>query len=73
MPEGNTIHRLARRHNRDFAGRRVAVSSPQGRFSREAKLLDGRKFRRAEAFGKHLASEFERWNAVREAAGILQQ
>jgi tripartite-type tricarboxylate transporter receptor subunit TctC len=26
-----------------------------------------------EAFGKHLASEFERWNAVREAAGILQQ
>ena len=26
-----------------------------------------------EAFGKHLASELARWNAVREAAGIAQQ
>ncbi len=59
MPEGNTIHRLARIHERDFAGRRIAVSSPQGRFGREAKLLDGRKFRRAEAFGKHL---FHHWS-----------
>jgi endonuclease VIII len=58
MPEGNTIHRLARLHNRDFGGRRVTVASPQGRFSREAKRLDGRKFRRAEAFGKHL---FHHW------------
>jgi tripartite-type tricarboxylate transporter receptor subunit TctC len=27
----------------------------------------------AEAFGQHMAREFERWNAVREAAGIPQQ
>ncbi len=59
MPEGNTIHRLARHHNRDFAGRRVAVSSPQGRFAREAKTLSGRQFRRAEAYGKHL---FHHWS-----------
>lgn len=59
MPEGNTIHRLARLHNRDFGGRRPAVASPQGRFSREAKRLDGRQFRRAEAFGKHL---FHHWS-----------
>jgi len=26
-----------------------------------------------EAFGKHMASEYARWNAVREAAGIAQQ
>jgi tripartite-type tricarboxylate transporter receptor subunit TctC len=26
-----------------------------------------------EAFGKHMASEYARWNAVREAAGIPQQ
>jgi tripartite-type tricarboxylate transporter receptor subunit TctC len=26
-----------------------------------------------EAFGKFMAAEFERWNAVREAAGIVQQ
>lgn len=59
MPEGNTIHRLARVHNRDFAGRKVAASSPQGRFAREAKRLDGRRFRRAEAYGKHL---FHHWS-----------
>jgi tripartite-type tricarboxylate transporter receptor subunit TctC len=27
----------------------------------------------AEAFGRHMAAEFARWNAVREAAGIPQQ
>src|SRR5262249_55411158 len=27
----------------------------------------------AEAFGQHMAREFARWNAVREAAGIPQQ
>jgi len=26
-----------------------------------------------EAFGEHMAREFKRWNAVREAAGIAQQ
>ncbi len=59
MPEGNTIHRLARIHTRDFAGRRVAVSSPQGRFAKEAKRLDGRRFVRADAYGKHL---FHHWS-----------
>lgn len=59
MPEGNTIHRLARMHTRDFAGRKVAVSSPQGRFAKEAERLDGRRFRTAEAYGKHL---FHHWS-----------
>lgn len=59
MPEGNTIHRLARIHTRDFGGRRVRASSPQGRFAREAAKLDGRRFLRAEAHGKHL---FHRWS-----------
>ncbi len=59
MPEGNTIHRLARIHTRDLAGRRIRVSSPQGRFAREAKRLDGRRFLRADAYGKHL---FHHWS-----------
>ena len=59
MPEGNTIHRLARMHTRDLAGRRIAVSSPQGRFAKEAKRLDGRRFLRADAYGKHL---FHHWS-----------
>ncbi|GGS42220.1 Fpg/Nei family DNA glycosylase [Actinokineospora fastidiosa] len=52
MPEGHTLHRLARIHTKWFAGGPVAVSSPQGRFS--ASLVDGRVLRKAEAHGKHL-------------------
>ncbi len=54
MPEGNTIHRLAREHARDFAGHLVRVSSPQVRFAKEARRLDGRRFRGTDAHGKHL-------------------
>jgi endonuclease VIII len=58
VPEGNTIHRLARAHNRDLAGRRIAVSAAQKRFAREARALDGRVFEGAQAHGKHL---FHHW------------
>ena len=54
MPEGHTLHRLARRHQRQYAKREVAVSSPQGRFASSAELVDGRVLVRAEALGKHL-------------------
>ena len=36
MPEGHTVHRIARQFARDLVGRRVAVSSPQGRFAQGA-------------------------------------
>ncbi|MFD7653286.1 Fpg/Nei family DNA glycosylase [Actinosynnema sp. NPDC059797] len=52
MPEGHTLHRLARLHQRRYAGSTVRVSSPQGKFP--AGLVDGRLFERAEAHGKHL-------------------
>lgn len=54
MPEGHTLHRLARRHQRQYARREVGVSSPQGRFASSAALVDGRVLVRAEALGKHL-------------------
>ena len=54
MPEGHTIHRLARTHRRRFVGREVAVSSPQGRFEHGAELVDGRTLRATDAHGKHL-------------------
>lgn len=53
MPEGHTLHRLARLHQRRFAGTPVSVWSPQGRFS-DAALVDGQVFRKATAWGKHL-------------------
>lgn len=54
MPEGHTLHRLARLHQRRFGGAPVAVSSPQGRFADSAALVHGRVLRRADAWGKHL-------------------
>jgi endonuclease VIII len=54
MPEGHTIHRIARDHAKWFEGQRLAVSSPQGRFEDSAKLLDRKTLRRVEAHGKHL-------------------
>jgi endonuclease-8 len=54
VPEGHTLHRLARAHRRHYVGAPVAVSSPQGRFAAAAALVDGRVLQRAEALGKHL-------------------
>ncbi|ORV13941.1 Fpg/Nei family DNA glycosylase [Mycobacterium celatum] len=54
MPEGHTLHRLARLHQRRFAGAPVAVSSPQGRFAAAAAAVDGRVLRRTSVWGKHL-------------------
>lgn len=58
MPEGHTVHRLARTLEVLFAGQRLRVSSPQGRFSGGAALLDGATLVRAEAWGKQLLCAF---------------
>lgn len=54
MPEGHTLHRFAQRHGRLLDGRRVGVSSPQGRFAEGAARIDGAVVERTEAYGKHL-------------------
>jgi endonuclease-8 len=54
MPEGHTLHRLARLHHRRYVGTPVEVSSPQGRFAAEAAVVDGHVMTAAEAHGKHL-------------------
>lgn len=59
MPEGHTIHRIARDHQKWFAGHKLSASSPQGRFSDEAEQLNGRKLQAVSAHGKHL---FYHWN-----------
>ncbi|WP_029149781.1 Fpg/Nei family DNA glycosylase [Microbacterium indicum] len=58
MPEGHSVHRIARQFERNFAGRAVAVSSPQGRFAADAALIDGREMLRASAVGKQMFLEF---------------
>ena len=54
MPEGHTIHRIARDHGRLLNGRALRVSSPQGRFAADAERVDGAVLERIEAYGKHL-------------------
>lgn len=58
MPEGHTLHRLARRQQKLFGGQEVRVSSPQGRFDDGAALVDGMVFARAQAWGKHLVQTY---------------
>ncbi|UVE94735.1 Fpg/Nei family DNA glycosylase [Dietzia sp. B32] len=70
MPEGHTLHRLARLHTEYFAGGPVRVSSPQGRFADQATAVDGRYFDRATAVGKHLFHHYEGGLAVHVHLGL---
>jgi len=54
MPEGHVTHRIVKDHTPLLAGGPVRVSSPQGRFSADAALVDGQRLDRMEAYGKHL-------------------
>jgi endonuclease VIII len=54
MPEGHTLHRIAVDHSKILRGKRVEVTSPQGRFAADAALVDGARLKELEAYGKHL-------------------
>ena len=57
MPEGHTIHCLAR-DQQELVGHRLSVTSPQGRFAADAVRLEGRVLAGVEAAGKHLLLHF---------------
>ncbi|MBD8102662.1 MULTISPECIES: Fpg/Nei family DNA glycosylase [Plantibacter] len=59
MPEGHSVHRIARQFAQNFVGHRVSVSSPQGRFAEGAAVLDGRTVTDAKAVGKQMFLEFD--------------
>lgn len=59
MPEGHSVHRIARQFARNFVGHRVQLSSPQGRFVEGAAVLDGHSMTRARAVGKQMFLEFD--------------
>jgi endonuclease-8 len=63
MPEGHTIHRLARDQSATLVGRRLNISSPQGRFATGAQMLDGRQLHSITACGKHLFYQFDQPNS----------
>lgn len=59
MPEGHSVHRIARQFDRNFVGRAVTASSPQGRFGEGAAVLSGRTATTVRAVGKQMFLEFD--------------
>ncbi|TWU56474.1 Endonuclease 8 1 [Rubripirellula tenax] len=59
MPEGHKTHFIARRHSAMFAGQTLKVTSPQGRFTADAKKVSGRTLESVEAAGKRIFYAFE--------------
>ncbi|MBM3715546.1 MAG: Fpg/Nei family DNA glycosylase [Actinobacteria bacterium] len=59
MPEGHSVHRIARQFDRNIVGRVVAASSPQGRFAEGAAVLDGREAVEVRAVAKQMFLRFD--------------
>jgi endonuclease-8 len=70
MPEGHSVHRIARQFALHFVGHRVAVSSPQGRFAAGAAQLDGHVMTGSSAIGKQLYLDFDHDLVLRVHLGI---
>ena len=70
MPEGHTLHRLARLHQKRFGKAPVIVTSPQGRFADAAEAVSGRVLLRADAYGKHLFHHYQGGAVVHVHLGL---
>jgi len=70
MPEGHSVHRIARQFARHFLDVPVAVSSPQGRFAGDAAHLDGHAIVQSKAVGKQMFLEFNHGLWLRVHLGL---
>jgi DNA-formamidopyrimidine glycosylase len=70
LPEGHTVHRIANQFNKYFAEQKLKISSPQGRFAEDARLVSGKKLQLAEAFGKQMVLHFSNALKIRIHLGI---
>ena len=70
MPEGHSVHRIARQFALHFVGKPVAASSPQGRFAAGAERIDGHVMTEAKAVGKQMFLEFDNGLWLRVHLGI---
>lgn len=70
MPEGHSVHRIARQFALHFVGQRVNATSPQGRFAAGAKKIDGHVMTEAKAVGKQLYLGFDNDLFLRVHLGI---
>lgn len=71
MPEGHTIHRLARDIAKDLRGHAVGTAHRQDRFADGARRLDGRVLERTSANGKHLFLHFDEAEIVHIHLGLF--
>ena len=70
MPEGHSVHRIARQFAVNFVGTAPEVTSPQGRFVQGAAILNGREMTDARAVGKQMFLEFSGDHWLRVHLGI---
>jgi endonuclease VIII len=70
MPEGHTVHRNARDHQKLFKGQIVEVTSPQGRFA-GCEDFPGSRFVGAEAYGKHEFLRFDNERLIHIHLGLF--
>lgn len=59
MPEGHSVHRIARQFDRNYVGHEVTASSPQGRFAEGAALISGMDATAVQAVGKQMFLQFD--------------
>ena len=71
MPEGHTIHRLARDQARDLQGRWVEATAGQARFAEGAERLHGQVLLGTEAWGKHLFHEYDAGDVLHVHLGLI--
>lgn len=71
MPEGPTLHAIARDLNAAFAGTVPQITSPQGRFDGGAALLSGHVFERSWAHGKLLFADFDHGRSLYVHLGLI--
>jgi len=70
MPEGHSIHRVANSFRELFLDSKIKITSPQGRFSDQAKLVSGRALINSKAVGKQLFLGFDNQLSIRIHLGI---
>ena len=73
MPEGDTIHRAARRMDAALRGREMAMAdapNPRSPIHGRAKKLEGSVLERVEARGKHLLAHFSTGDVIHSHLGM---
>ena len=70
MPEGHSVHRIARQFRLHFVGKTAEVTSPQGRFAAGAAQLSGHEMVQALAIGKQMFLEFDHGLWLRVHLGL---